>query len=206
MLGNRIKELRKQKGYSQETLSQQMHVVRQTISKWENGTSVPDAEMLNRLAEIFEVPVSVLLGESISEEHMEEGKPYDEIAKQLAILNDQLASKTVRRRKIFRRIFIGIVVAIILIIAIYIGAFIMYKTVKKNNQVLTQTTIECTLEGETYIYEVTYDQNYQIIYAGGDAFIANHVQTEKYDDANVLFAQIEDYFTEHGGTYKYIEE
>ena len=65
MLGENIRNLRKNKGYSQETLAEQLHVVRQTVSKWEKGLSVPDAEMLNRLSELFEVPVDVLLGSSI---------------------------------------------------------------------------------------------------------------------------------------------
>lgn len=56
MLSDNIKILRKKKGYSQETLAEQLHVVRQTISKWEKGISVPDAVMLDRMAELFEVP------------------------------------------------------------------------------------------------------------------------------------------------------
>ena len=51
MLSDNIKILRKKKGYSQETLAEQLHVVRQTISKWEKGISVPDAVMLDRMAE-----------------------------------------------------------------------------------------------------------------------------------------------------------
>ena len=201
MLGERIKELRKQKGYSQETLAQQMNVVRQTISKWENGTSVPDAEMLGRLAEIFEVPVSVLLGEGFSADQVEPDKPYDEIAKQLAILNDQLASKAVRRRKMIPRILIGAMAVVMMLLVFYISACILYRTIQKENQVLTEVTVECTLDGETYQYGITYDQNHEVIYAGGDAFIANHVEAEKYGyDANVLMAKIEDYFKDRGGT------
>ena len=61
MLSDNIKILRKKKGYSQETLAEQLHVVRQTISKWEKGISVPDAVMLDRMAELFEVPLEDLL-------------------------------------------------------------------------------------------------------------------------------------------------
>lgn len=61
MFGENLKMLRKQKGFSQEELAARLHVVRQTISKWEKGLSVPDAEMLIRLAEILEVSVSELL-------------------------------------------------------------------------------------------------------------------------------------------------
>ena len=62
MLGENLKALRKQKGMSQEVMAQQLNVVRQTVSKWEQGLSVPDAKMLTRIAELFEVPVSSLLG------------------------------------------------------------------------------------------------------------------------------------------------
>jgi putative transcriptional regulator len=123
MLGENIKTLRKSKGYSQETLAEQLHVVRQTISKWEKGISVPDAEMLNHLSELFEVSVSDLLGNSIPEE--EENHDIGEIGKQLAILNEQLANQAGRRRKIIKRSAIGIGIALFLVFAFCIfGIFL----------------------------------------------------------------------------------
>lgn len=65
MFGENLKTLRKQKGFSQEELATRLHVVRQTISKWEKNLSVPDADTLIRLAEILEVSVSELLGAKI---------------------------------------------------------------------------------------------------------------------------------------------
>ena len=62
MLGDTIKKLRKKQNVSQEELALKMHVVRQTVSKWEKGLSVPDAEEVIRLAEIFQISVSELLG------------------------------------------------------------------------------------------------------------------------------------------------
>lgn len=199
MLGENIKNLRKQKGYSQETLAERLHVVRQTISKWEKGISVPDAVMLNRIAELFEVSVDELLGSVNSEEQTSE---ISEIAKQLAVLNDRLAEQTIRRRRMIKRLVIGVIVVGILLAALYICLFATFKYVKQKGQVLTTTTLECELDGETYTYEVTYDENYQIIAAGGDAWIANHVETEQYSDANIMIAQIEDYFKDRGGTCK----
>ena len=67
MLKDNLKILRKNKGLSQEELSIKLHVVRQTVSKWESGLSVPDAEMLMTISEILETPVSEILGESIEE-------------------------------------------------------------------------------------------------------------------------------------------
>lgn len=62
MLNNNLKTLRKQKGYTQEELAARLHVSRQTISKWENGISAPDADTLIRMAELFQVTVEELLG------------------------------------------------------------------------------------------------------------------------------------------------
>lgn len=68
MLSENLKTIRKQKGLSQEELAIRLNVVRQTISKWEKGISVPDSDMLIRLAEILEVNVGDLLGKKIEEE------------------------------------------------------------------------------------------------------------------------------------------
>ena len=58
MLKENIKSIRKSKGLSQEELAIKLNVVRQTISKWEKGLSVPDSEMLVAISEVFETPVS----------------------------------------------------------------------------------------------------------------------------------------------------
>ncbi len=87
MLKENIKILRKQKGLSQDELSIKLNVVRQTISKWEQGLSVPDAEMLVSISEVFDIPVSVLLGENIKESKDEELKV---ISEKLEIINQQL--------------------------------------------------------------------------------------------------------------------
>ena len=67
MLKDNIKAIRKSKGLSQEELAIKLNVVRQTISKWEQGLSVPDSEMLISMSEVFEMPVGTLLGENILE-------------------------------------------------------------------------------------------------------------------------------------------
>ena len=67
MLSENIKTIRKSKGLSQEELAVKVNVVRQTVSKWEKGLSVPDSEMLISLSEALETPVSTLLGETVIE-------------------------------------------------------------------------------------------------------------------------------------------
>ena len=62
MLAENLKALRKAKGLSQEELAARLHVVRQTVSKWEKGRSVPDADLLIRLAEELDATSAALLG------------------------------------------------------------------------------------------------------------------------------------------------
>ena len=62
MIDKNIKHFRKAKGMSQEEMAVKLNVVRQTVSKWENGLSVPDADVLIRMAELLNVSVSQLLG------------------------------------------------------------------------------------------------------------------------------------------------
>ena len=67
MLNENIRALRKEKGLSQEELAIRLNVVRQTVSKWEQGLSVPDAVMLTRIAGELDTSVNILLGEEIPE-------------------------------------------------------------------------------------------------------------------------------------------
>ena len=62
MFGNNLKKARKEKGLSKEALSEKLNVVRQTISKWENGLSIPDGDMLIKISQVLEIPVETLLG------------------------------------------------------------------------------------------------------------------------------------------------
>ncbi len=114
MLKDNIKTLRKSKGLSQEELAVKLHAVRQTVSKWERGLSVPDADMLIALAEVFEVPVSTLLGENISEVKADDLKV---ISEKLEVINLQLSESRNSKRKIIRWLLITLC-AIITVIAI----------------------------------------------------------------------------------------
>lgn len=79
MFNENLKTLRKEKGFSQEQLATRLNVVRQTVSKWEKGLSVPDAELLIQLAEVLNVEVSDLLGKKI--EISEDQSEMDEIGR-----------------------------------------------------------------------------------------------------------------------------
>lgn len=116
MFGENLKTLRKQKGFTQEELATRLHVVRQTISKWEKNISVPDADTLIRLAEILEVSVSELLGAKIENENT-----ASDVAEQLSRINEQLAIKNRRSRRIWK--ILAIILATIVLIYIFIVVF-----------------------------------------------------------------------------------
>lgn len=103
MLSENIKSIRKSKGLSQEELAVKLHVVRQTVSKWEQGLSVPDADMLISLSEVFETPVSTLLGETVAETKADDLKV---ISEKLEIINLQLARGKAARQKALHWFFI----------------------------------------------------------------------------------------------------
>ncbi|MBR4021381.1 MAG: helix-turn-helix transcriptional regulator [Ruminococcus sp.] len=131
MLGDNIKKLRQQKGYTQETLAQEMNVVRQTVSKWEKGYSVPDAVMLEKLAELLEVPVSDLLGNA--EKSLESKTDIEQISSQLSILNDQFAKELARKkrnRKIILRVLLIIIGIYIIVNILAILAAFFFSTAK----------------------------------------------------------------------------
>ena len=92
MLNENIKAIRKSKGLSQEELAIKLNVVRQTVSKWERGLSVPDSEMLISISDALETPVSTLLGETSVEAPADDLKA---ISQKLEIINLQLARKIV---------------------------------------------------------------------------------------------------------------
>ena len=105
MLNENIRILRKVKGISQEELAIRMNVVRQTISKWENGLSVPDADLLIRLSEILEVSVSDLLGTNIEEKEADEIKS---LSLKLESINLELARKKKQKETAISIVLIGI--------------------------------------------------------------------------------------------------
>lgn len=117
MLNENIRALRKSKGLSQQELAIKLNVVRQTISKWEQGLSVPDSEMLISLSEVLETPVSKLLGETVAETEADNIKA---ISEKLEVINLQLAQRKTTRRKVIRWLLISLC-AIIVVVFVAVG-------------------------------------------------------------------------------------
>lgn len=118
MLSENIKAIRKSKGLSQEELAVKLNIVRQTISKWEKGLSVPDSDMLISISEALETPVSTLLGENVTEQKADELKA---ICEKLEIINLQLAQRKTTKRKLVHRLLISLCAVIGMISAVLIA-------------------------------------------------------------------------------------
>lgn len=117
MLNENIKAIRKSKGLSQEELAVKLNVVRQTISKWEQGLSVPDSDMLISISEVLETPVSTLLGETISESKADDLRA---ISEKLEVINLQLAQRKQGRQKAIHWFLIFLCVIIVIAFAVLI--------------------------------------------------------------------------------------
>lgn len=118
MLGENMKAIRKSKGLSQEELAIKLNIVRQTISKWENGLSVPDSGMLISISEVLETPVSTLLGENVIESKLDDLKA---ISEKLEIINFQLAQRKTAIQKMVHWLLISLCTVIVIISAVLIA-------------------------------------------------------------------------------------
>ncbi|WP_347223653.1 helix-turn-helix transcriptional regulator [Bacteroides congonensis] len=119
MLGENIKTIRKSKGLSQQELAVKLDVVRQTISKWEQGLSVPDSDMLISLSEVLETPVSTLLGANVVASQAEDLKA---ICAKLEVINLQLAQRKTTRKRILHWLLILLCVVLVSTFAILVSS------------------------------------------------------------------------------------
>ena len=147
MLSDNMKKMRKQKGLSQEEFAEKLNVVRQTVSKWENGLSVPDAEILIRIADELDTDVSVLLDTTIK--NCDDSK-MKVIAERLESINIKLEKQKETQRKVLRIIFIVIfAIAIVLLISSLIS--ILYYKIMFNN-ITADATVIGGYNGPTNIF------------------------------------------------------
>jgi putative transcriptional regulator len=116
MLSGNIRTIRKNKGFTQEELAVRLHVTRQTVSKWEKGLSVPDADLLSDMADILDVSVSELLGKKA-----EETREKDAVIEQLSRINGQMAVRNRRADRIIRTLAAAFILTAVFLAAFAIG-------------------------------------------------------------------------------------
>lgn len=222
MLNENLKTIRKEKGFTQEILAMRLNVVRQTVSKWEKGISVPDAEMLQKIAEVLDVDTSVLLGA----EHPIEKEERTDIATELAKINEYLAKKA-KKARIIKKVVIYVVSIILLTLftlqALYVMESPLYPMFREEkNEMLYRGsfTISCNLRETEHIIKFEYSS-----YEGGDFiwlcqefvddepndYFDNRFPIEDYLDYDdnvqmeVYLADIYDYIIDRGGSVELIE-
>lgn len=184
-LGNKIMTLRKKNNMSQEELAEKVGVTRQTISKWELEETSPDITQAKTLSNIFKVSLDELVSNDLNS-----------IIVEKVSNTEKLAGIIINILKVFGILIIAFVLLMVFLIII----FSIDNDRMRDNRIVGKYEIKCTLDNEDYVYEVEYNTNYQIINAGGDAFISNHTDVERVDYANKAIARIEDYFKDHNGT------
>lgn len=151
MLQENIRNLRKAKGWSQEELAIKLNVVRQTVSKWEKGLSVPDSQMLIRIADELDTTVAILLGEPAEQnESPAQNVELKEIAAKLEILNEQFAKRNEKQRKTWRTIFIILGVFVIFVLFHELAETIYYWTAL--NAIHENISVIGGCDGPTNIY------------------------------------------------------
>lgn len=125
MLNENLKNIRKSKGLSQEELAIKLNVVRQTVSKWEKGLSVPDSEMLVEIASQLETPVSMLLGETL--DPTQDTDTVQILSEKLTRINEQLARNAEKKRKAIRLLsIVGVVVVSLFIVIQFLGMIYLH--------------------------------------------------------------------------------
>ena len=185
-IGNKIMELRKKNGLSQEELAEKVGVARQTISKWELGETSPDLKQSKELAQIFKVSLDELTNNDINNILIEKVSN-----------TEKLAGIILTILKVFGILFVLFIVLIVL--------FVPFRFTRKSNDELANmtATITCTLHDEEYEYQFNYNETSgQIYYALGDGYIANITNIEQYDDAYKALDIIDAYVQNNGGTCK----
>ena len=183
-IGNKIMELRKKKGLSQEELADKVGVARQTISKWELGETSPDLKQAKELSKIFNVSLDELVDNDIK---------------------DILVEKTSNTEKLAGLILklIKFMVVFIIVLPIFLITLrVLFKNIhEQNSGRLMNVSIKCNLHDETYGYEFNYyETTGEIKEAGGDGYLANITGVDKYDDAYQALDIIDAYVKNNGGT------
>lgn len=192
-IGNRISEFRKSNGLSQESLAERVGVARQTISKWELGETSPDLKQAKKLSEIFDVNLDELVCGQPSEE-----EPEPAVCEPV----NYAPAKTKKKTEVLKAAAICLLVFLIIAAPIFLRLFFkkhQYFDAREGN--VRYASIECTLHGEQYFYEFRfYEDDGQIIEAGGDGYLADITEIEKYGNAYKAINIIDAYIKNNGGT------
>ena len=184
-LGNKILQLRKKNGLSQEQLGEVVDVTRQTISNWELGETSPNPEQLKLLSKALNVSIDELLNNDVK------SVIIDKVSN-----TEKLAGIIIKILKV-----IGILFVIYFIIGI-LAIFLFNVEKESSTKTITsnQTTqLECTIDNKTYRYMVETDSDDNLIEASGSKYIENILTNKKFNRGKIMIEYINSYFKDNGG-------
>lgn len=175
MLGNNILKLRKHLGLSQEELSEQVNVTRQTISNWELNETQPNPEQLKLLSKALNVSVDELINNEIK----------------------SVIEKKIDNTAKYSKILIKLVI-IICVMVFLLGLFNVFYSLKHRNQEVNSIRLNCKLDNENYIIDIRDNNYYKCINCSQEL----EQRVEEYFESNDLDTSIKNikfYFKEHNG-------
>ena len=184
-LGNKILQLRKKNGLSQEQLGEVVDVTRQTISNWELGETSPNPEQLKLLSKALNVSIDELLNNDVK------SVIIDKVSN-----TEKLAGIIIKILKV-----IGILFVIYFIIGI-LAIFLFSVKKESSTETITsnQTTqLECTIDNKTYRYMIETDSDDNLIEASGSKYIENILTNKKFNRGKIMIEYINSYFKDIGG-------
>lgn len=212
MLSENLQRLRMQSGLSQKELAEKLHVVRQTVSKWEKGLSVPDADMLLKLAAIFNTTPNALLG-------VEDPAPLDteELTWRTTVISEQIHAQAQRFDRALDTVKRIVLLVVILFFGLPLLAFALYAIPEFSGSIVTQeaainrTVIEYELDGQTSEFVIdldAYDPTTAIGCTGSPA-IADAVNAQQFYNIPGSASEFEEaicaYIEDHSGTVTSVE-
>lgn len=182
--GEKLLKLRKNAHYSQEDVAEKLNVSRQTISNWENDITSPDLAQAKELSQLFHISLDELVGNDIRDVIVEKVSNTEKLAGILI--------------KILK--FIGVLFVVFIIINI-ISIFLFSTQSKSTKQRLTTSAyMSCSIDNNTYSYQVDMDEEHRIVNQSGDDYIANIIKGKDFKDGTKLISFVEQYFEEHKGS------
>lgn len=188
-LGNKILDLRKKKGLSQEELGEKISVTRQTISNWELGETSPNIEQLKLLSKEFNISIDELVDNDI----------YNNLIKKVPNITDSLVLKIIK-------IFLLVLGGIILLSFILLISFKFINKSKDTGRKIEES-IYCKIYGEEHGYNIVYEElTGKPVTEGGDSYFYDILDLGKYNDAHQIFNIINDYVKKNGGTCEIIKD
>lgn len=135
-IGKFIAALRKEKGYTQEQLAEKLSVSNKSISRWENGNTMPDLSLIPKLCEILNISINEFLsGERI------DNSEYQKKLEENIIINMDLLKKKIRQ--ISKRLML-IIISVFVLFLVALFLFIGYKELTYKKVYLDDNNIQIT--------------------------------------------------------------